>query len=1170
MGEQGPGTGSGRVEGGETPETPAASKPTIRPLSDPLTQRRRDRRDLAIAIVVPILFYCVAAATDLYEGLQALFARTEQYELDELFLMLPVLSLMLAWLAWRRWRDMRESEARYRDIAECTSDWVYATDADLRYTFVTGRFTDVTGFTERDWLGKPIGTFADPAYVPEMIARAHDAIAQREPVKDLVAQIRGADGSPHWVNINAKPIFDDNGKFLGYRGATRDITELKRIEATLMESRERERLILESAAEGIIGVDRDGRCTFANASALRLLCYSSHRQLVRTEIRKVFDTLPAASGPQDPIQRACTLGLSTPMTEATFRRADRSTLPVEFRCSPMVHDGEIRGAVVSFIDTVTRKAAEEARLRAEQRLADAIASMDHAFVLWDADDRLVLCNDRYREFNSAIADHIVPGIRFEDLARASVAAGQCPLDEPPEDWIQRRLRAHQSCATTLEQELTDGRWLRISESPTADGGRVGIRVDITEVKRTEEALRQSEQRLNLAIEATRGGMWDVDMKSRHRWWSPAYKRLLGYDSDSPTPSFEQFVEMVHPDDRDRVHKRRERAVTGTDPDYLETFRCRRRDGSYIWLESYGRLIRDSSGAAARFVGFNIDATPHKERERELMEAQGRIQRQADTLARLAEDLHLAKAKAEEASRAKSNFLAMMSHELRTPLTGILSVAEILLRDRITPPQRQSMEMLRQSGRTLLTLLNDILDFSKIEAGEVQLEQTDFDLLDLLDSVQWLFRSHAAEKGLTLDLQLPEDFCRWLHGDATRLRCVVGNLLSNAVKFTARGQVRLTVESTHRSQGHVQLRFEVADTGIGIPEETLPRLFQPFVQADPSTARQYGGTGLGLAISKRLVTAMGGEMGVASTFGEGSTFWFTVTMRPASAVPVPSLASARPESAEPGPTVSILLVEDNALNRELLAQILESAGHRVSMAPDGGAAIEMMQKGKFDVVFMDMHMPGMDGFAATRALRALPGDKGGVPIVALTADAMPAMRKRAMDAGFDDFLTKPVGLDDLAACLRRVMPASPPGPAEGPPLPPPASEAATPEALSPPVPEAATPLLDEGRLLTLNRDVGGDKLNKMLNRLCARLPSDIQAVVAAHGAGDFETLAATAHTVKGSVGLFGCARLMNAAADVQKAAEERRTAAELITALEAIARDTGEALKRLQVPEKQAS
>ena len=551
-----------------------------------------------------------------------------------------------------------------------------------------------------------------------------------------------------------------------------------------------------------------------------------------------------------------------------------------------------------------------------------------------------------------------------------------------------------------------------------------------------------------------------------------------------------------------------------------------------------------------------------------MEAQERIQRQADTLARLAEDLHLAKAKAEEASRAKSNFLAMMSHELRTPLTGILSVAEILLRDRITPPQRQSMEMLRQSGRTLLTLLNDILDFSKIEAGEIQLEPTDFDLLDVLDSVQWLFRSHAAEKGLTLDLQLPEEICRWLHGDATRLRCVLANLLSNAVKFTARGRVRLTVESTGRSPGDVLMRFEVADTGIGIAEETLPRLFQPFVQADPSTARHYGGTGLGLAISKRLVTAMGGQMGVASTIGEGSTFWFTVPMRSADMVPVPRQAPARIDDTEPGPAVAILLVEDNALNRELLAQILESAGHQVSMAPDGEVAIEMMQDGRFDVVFMDMHMPGMDGFATTRALRALPGDKGGVPIVALTADAMPAMRRRAMDAGFDDFLTKPVGLDDLAACLRRVMPASPPGPTDESSPPPPDTAAL--DAQSPTAPEVAPPLLDEERLLTLNRDVGGDKLHQMLNRLRARLPSDIQAIVAAHGAGDFETLAATAHTVKGSVGLFGCARLMNAAADVQKAAEERRMAADLVTALEAIAGETGEALQRLEVPEHIAS
>ena len=319
-------------------------------------------------------------------------------------------------------------------------------------------------------------------------------------------------------------------------------------------------------------------------------------------------------------------------------------------------------------------------------------------------------------------------------------------------------------------------------------------------------------------------------------------------------------------------------------------------------------------------------------------------------------------------------------------------------------------------------MNDLLDFSKIEAGEFQLDCRDFDLLEVLESVRRLFQAQAKEKGLTLSVQVPDHASMWLRGDALRLRSILANLLSNAIKFTECGQVRLNVTEGRRDAGGVQLRFEVDDTGIGIPEDQLPRLFQPFVQADPSTARRFGGTGLGLAICKRIVAAMAGEMGVASVPGRGSTFWFTVTMPPGRCLPT-AIGEAAPaaEAASVRP-LSILLVDDHELNRELLCQILQGAGHRVSSANDGEIAVGMVRDGAFDVVFMDMHMPGLDGLAATRLLRSLPNGKGRIPVVALTADAMPAMRDQAMRLGFDAFLTKPIGLDDLTDCLRRAVPA----------------------------------------------------------------------------------------------------------------------------------------------------
>ena len=406
--------------------------------------------------------------------------------------------------------------------------------------------------------------------------------------------------------------------------------------------------------------------------------------MLLTEIRGIIEPISgvdsAHSDGQDPIHRAVRLGLSSWRTEARFRRADGTMLPVEYRCSPILSQGEIRGAVLTFMDTGERKRAEDAKAKAEQRLVDAIASLDEAFALWDADDRLVLCNDRYREYYWAVADQIVPGVLFEDLNRVSAAAGQYAFDESPEEWIEARLAAHRSCTGVVEQELADGRWLQISEKRTSDGGRVGTRVDITGQKHIEGALRESQERLDLAIDATKAGMWDADLRSGSRWWSPGYLELLGHGPDTPAPSVEQFLDLVHPDDRERVGRRREATINGPGTDYHETFRCRRRDGSYIWLDAFGRIIRDRYGAAMRFAGINIDVTSHKNRERDLMRVQARLQRQADTLAGLAEDLQWAKLKAEEADHAKSSFLAMMSHELRTPLTGILTVTDILLRD----------------------------------------------------------------------------------------------------------------------------------------------------------------------------------------------------------------------------------------------------------------------------------------------------------------------------------------------------------------------------------------------------------------------------------------------------------------------------------------------------------
>ena len=365
--------------------------------------------------------------------------------------------------------------------------------------------------------------------------------------------------------------------------------------------------------------------------------------------------------------------------------------------------------------------------------------------------------------------------------------------------------------------------------------------------------------------------------------------------------------------------------------------------------------------------------------------------------------------AEAATSAKSDFLAMMSHEIRTPLNGIIGIADVLTLSPLDDEQSAQLALLIQSGHTLLTLINDILDFSKIEAGQLKLEERVFDPAIELQNTMALFRPSAQAKGLDLELVLG-DLPGALVGDSHRLRQIVSNLLSNAIKFTREGLVSLKASAKGEPFDKWKLNFEVKDTGIGIPKTSLQNLFQPFSQADVSTTRKYGGTGLGLAICKRLTEAMGGGITVNSST-EGTIFYFDIVL-----TGVPSPVSSLPSIGIPGHQtrlreLSVLLVEDNAINQTVALSLLKKLGQRSSLADNGVKAVDMIAKGHFDLVFMDMHMPEMDGIEATEAVRKLDLKKQ-PRIVALTANAFDTDREKCRRAGMDGFISKPFRLDDL--------------------------------------------------------------------------------------------------------------------------------------------------------------